>query len=168
MILNLSVKALNPIEWMYREKCRTLLHFCLTKSFWYPFLCNKIIFIGTEIGNKADFWPFSLLPEHLWMILLPNRSGVWLPTTTDRQIPETEVSCEMERGLLLKSCMILEVGRLLPQSPFPPELPEENSVTFCRTIPSCAHSSFSHLKILSFRNHTWLQHNHPVGLACSQ
>lgn len=55
MVLNLSVKIFASHVVKMSPKGRTLLHFCLTKSSWYPFFCNKIIFLDIERGNKADF-----------------------------------------------------------------------------------------------------------------
>ena len=43
--------------------------------------------------------------------MLPNQSGVWLPTATKRQTLEAEAG-EKEKRLLFEYWMILEKGRL--------------------------------------------------------
>ena len=72
--------------------------------------------------------------------------GVWLHTTTNRQILEAEVGEKGKRSLL-KCCTVWESGRLLSQRPFPLGDTEENPATLSQTkTKGSVQSSFSYSK----------------------
>ena len=61
-----------------------------------------------------------------------------------------------------------EDGRLLPQSPSPPETPRGKPATLCQTSARLCPEFLLPFKNTSLSNHSWLLHRHTGGLACAQ